>query len=82
MSYLNEKWFMYIYDNSCRKIDEDKNNSKKLWKISRTKIWTSFLFAEGLLEHLYIGKVRQFHKLIQPKLSDNSFKKNFTVFST
>ena len=39
-------------------------------------------FAEGLSEHLYIGKVRQFHKLIQPKLSDNSFKKIFTVFPT
>ena len=32
MSYLNEKWFMYIYDNSCRKIDEDKNNSEKVRK--------------------------------------------------
>ena len=44
---------MYIYDNSCRKIDEDKNNFKKLWKISRTKIWTSF-FLVKVFQNIYI----------------------------
>lgn len=54
---------------------------KNCGKYYEPKIGLHF-FAEGLSEHLYIGKIRQFHKLLQSKLSANSLKKIFTVLPT
>ena len=66
---------------AVEKLTKTKTILKNCRKYHELKIGLHF-FAEGLSEHLYIGKIRQFHKLLQPKLSDNSLKKIFTVLPT
>ena len=66
---------------AVEKLTKTKTILKNCRKYHELKIGLHF-FAEGLSEHLNIGKVRQFHKLLQPKLSDNSLKKIFTVLPT
>ena len=41
-----------------------------------------YFFAEVCSEHLTSGKVRQFHKSLQLKISANSVKIFFTVLPT
>ena len=66
---------------AVEKLTKTKTILKNCRKYRELKIGLHF-FAEGLSEHLYIGKIRQFHKLLQSKLSANSLKKIFIVLPT
>ncbi len=66
---------------AVEKLTKTKTILKNCRKYHELKIGLHF-FSEGLSEHLYIGKIRQFHKLLQSKLSANSLKKIFTVLPT
>ena len=66
---------------AVEKLMKTKTILKNCRKYHELKIGLHF-FAEGLSEHLYIGKIRQFHKLLQSKLSANSLKKIFIVLPT
>jgi predicted nucleotidyltransferase len=66
---------------AVEKLTKTKTILKNCRKYHELKIGLHF-FAEGLSEHLYIGKIRQFHKLLQSKLSANSLKKIFIVLPT
>ena len=66
---------------AVEKLTKTKTILKNCRKYHELKIGLHF-FAEGLSEHLYIGKIRQFHKLLQSKLSANNMKKIFIVLPT
>ena len=66
---------------AVEKLTKTKTILKNCRKYHELKIGLHF-FAEGLSEHLYIGKIRQFHKLLQSKLSANSLKKIFIGLPT
>ena len=66
---------------AVEKLTKTKTILKNCGKYHQPKFGLHFI-AEGLSEHLYIGKIRQFHKLLQSKLSANSLKKIFIVLPT